>query len=60
MNKTRKGAGFISNAIESISSFGIRNGYNNTAKKAIKDYGNMRIYKLFIFRKPVVPVIENF
>ena len=56
-NKHLKGAGLI----DSVKSFfSVRNGYNNMAQKTLKIYGNMKIFKMFIYRKPVVPLIEKF
>ena len=57
MNKPMIKGSSLMDTVNSIISLGIRNDYNNTAKKTLKQFGNMRIYKLYIFRKPVMTII---
>ena len=55
------GAGLVSDMYNKVKEvFSVRNGYNNQAQSTLKTYGNMKIYKMWIYRKPVVPLIEKF
>ena len=56
-----KGSGLVSYLGDKIKSvFSVRNGYNNQSQNTLNEYGNMKIFKMWIYRKPVVPLIEKF
>ena len=48
---------WIKNKVSDV--FKIRNGYNNLSSKTIKDYGDWKIFKLHIYRKPIDSVLEK-
>jgi hypothetical protein len=53
-------ANVVVNVGSTISKVLVRNGYNNQSKRTIKDYGNMRLIKLWIYKKPVDTYVESF
>ena len=50
----------VSTVGSAISKKLVRNGYNNTANKTLKQFGNMRMMKLWIYKKPVDSYVESF
>ena len=38
----------------------IRNGYNNKSTKTIQEFGNWKIFKINVYRKPIMSIIHKF
>ena len=57
MNTLKNAVSTVGNA---ISKKLVRNEYNNTAKKTLKQFGDMRMIKLWIYKKPVDSYVESF
>jgi hypothetical protein len=60
--KHLKGAGLtdmIKSGINKVKDvFSVRDGYNNEAQKSIKDYGDWRIMKINVYRKPIEKALD--
>lgn len=65
-HNTIDGSGILNDFVNKTLDFGnniakklIRNGYNNQSTRTIKEYGNWRIFKLNVYRKPVEGMLEK-
>lgn len=47
------------NTLTTDGIWGVRNGYNNASSECIKKYGSMKIFKCWVYRKPIESALES-